>query len=64
MTDFEEIRDQVRDLRREMKMIRSNEVESNAIVREERSDAPTDGPIQVAPLLLLEGKLNGVSVRI
>ena len=40
-----------------------SECETNAIVRVE-SGAPTDGPIPVEPLLVLSGKLNGVSARV
>ena len=52
-------------LRGEVKrLMNSKQIESNAIVREESSDSPTDGPIPVAPLMVLDGKLNGVSVRV
>ena len=64
MSDIVELREQVSALRGEVEMLQSKIIESNAIVRVERGDAPTDGPIPVEPLLVLNGKLNGVSVRV
>ena len=43
--------------------VRCEKRETNAIVRVQ-DGIPTDGPIPVAPLLILTGKLNGVSARV
>ena len=43
--------------------VRCEQTETNAIVRVQKG-IPTDGPIPVAPLLVLKGKLNGVSARV
>ena len=47
MSDIVELREQVSALRGEVEMLQSKIIESNAIVRVERGDAPTDGPIQL-----------------
>lgn len=38
------------------------EAESNSIVRGRIDDIHTDGPIPVDPLIVLNGRLNGVNV--
>ena len=43
--------------------VRCEQSETNAIVRVQEG-IPTDGPIPVEPLLVLSGKLNGVSARV
>ena len=43
--------------------VRCEQIETNAIIRAKGS-IPTDGPIPVASLLVLSGKLNGISARV
>ena len=43
--------------------VRCEEVETNAIIRD-KNDIPTDELVPVASLIVLSGKLNGISVRV
>ena len=46
------------------KFYEANDVESNSMVRGNVDNTRTDGPIPVKPLIILEGTLNGIQVRI
>ena len=63
MSEIVGLRAAVSELREDVKKLRSEKVESNAIVRVGKV-TPMDGPIPVEPLFVLSGKLNGVSVRV
>lgn len=42
----------------------SDDIASNASLRDEGNDTPDDGPIPVAPLWVFNGKLNGVLLQV
>lgn len=59
------LQDEVRVLREKVdKLIESNEVESNPIGRDHVECSHTDGLIPVAPLIVLDGSLNGIRVQV
>lgn len=59
------LRDEERVLHEKVdKLMESNKVESNTIGRDHFECSQTDGPIPVAPLIVLDGPLNGVSVQV
>jgi len=62
-SEIAELRAAVGELRGEVERLRSEKIESNAIVRV-GNVTPTDEPIPVEPLFVLRGKLNEVSVRV
>lgn len=60
MSEIAGLRAAVGELREDVKCLRSEKVESNAIFR----DVHSDEQVPVKPLFVLKGRLNGVSVRV
>ena len=62
-TEVKKLREQLSASRGEKNLKIQEHFESNAIVRCD-GETTTEGHVPLAPLLVLEGKLNGVSVRV
>ena len=65
MSAIVELRDEVRELREQVKsMTNGNDIASNSIVRDRVDNTHKAVPIPVDPLIVLDGKRNGVNLRV